>query len=591
MISENMKNIKISIPKGVAYINWFGKKPIATVSFYPAQLVEKTEESNDIKDLEFSTLEQDWHNLLFHGDNKEVLSTLLTTGFRGKIDLIYIDPPFDSGADYIRKIELRGVKANIIGQEQSVFEQVQYQDIWKNDSYLQFMYERLILMRELLSEQGSIYLHCDWHKSHHLRFLLDEVFGSDNFVNEVIWSYKRWTAPSKNFQSMHDNIFWYAKNKQDRIYNVVYIEPANQLKNRKENYQLDEDNKMFRWQSANGERYKIYRDERGVEANDVWDISFVHPSGGERLNYPTQKPETLLERIIKASSNSDSIVLDCFMGSGTMQSVAQKLGRRWIGVDCNKGAIQTTIKRLQKTINEQKSNLLENNKNQYKILHYRVNNYDFRTIQDVTEIIFKKYGLEKANDPFFTAKQGEKFVKILELHRPLVPLDIQLVIDELFKKDSEKECILICNGIQDCEKIKEIITYYHKITPNMNKIEIKDIQEDGIVEGKEPEYEIEFTRDKNQVTIEIKYYISHRISERLVNNKTIFDLDIKDFRAYIDYVLIDTDYNGEIFTTCFSDIPKSKKYLITGKYSVQSKGIIAVKIVSMLGEESIILKT
>ena len=180
---------------------------------------------------------------------------------------------------------------------------------------------------------------------------------------------------------------------------------------------------------------------------DVWECPIINSQVLERLNYPIQKPEALLERIIKASSNSDSIVLDCFMGSGTTQAVAQKLGRRWIGVDCNKGAIQTTIKRLQKIIHEQKSNLLENNKNQYKILHYQVNNYDFRIIQDATEIIFKKYGLQKSNDSFFTAKRGEEFVKIIELHRPLVPLDIQLVIDELFKKDSEERCILIFNGI------------------------------------------------------------------------------------------------------------------------------------------------
>lgn len=575
-----MKDVKISVPKGRAYINWFGKKPIDTALFYPAQLVEKTVASSEIKDLEFSKLEQNWHNLLFHGDNKEVLSTLLTSGFRGKIDLIYIDPPFDSGADYVRKIELRGIKTSINGQEQSVFEQVQYEDIWKNDSYLQFMYERLILMRELLSEQGSIYLHCDWHKSHHLRFLLDEVFGAVNFVNEVIWWYKDASGITrKGFKSKHDNIYIYCKSDE-------YIFNSDSVR--------DEYSETTKKQAQNkttsfGRIVKI--NPLGKYPVDVWECPIINSQALERLNYPTQKPEALLERIIKASSNSDSIVLDCFMGSGTTQSVAQKLGRRWIGVDCNKGAIQTTIKRLQKIIYEQKSNLLENNKNQYKILYYQVNNYDFRIIQDATEIIFKKYGLQKSNDSFFTAKQGEKFVKIIELHRPLVPLDIQLVIDELFKKDSEESCILIFNGIQDDAKIAEILKNYHKTMPNMNKIELWDIQKDGIVEGKEPEYEIEIIKDKQQVNIEIKNYISYRISERLSSSKTIFNLDVKDFRAYIDYVLIDTNYNGEIFSTCFSDIPKSKKDFIRGDYCVEAQGIVAVKIVSMLGEESIILQT
>lgn len=582
-----MKDIKISVPKGRAYINWFGKKPIDTVSFYPAQLVEKTQESDDIKDLEFSTLEKNWHNLLFHGDNKEVLSTLLTTGFRGKIDLIYIDPPFDSGANYVRKIELRGIKANIIGQEESIFEQAQYNDIWKNDSYLQFMYERLILMRELLSEQGSIYLHCDWHKSHHLRFLLDEVFGSDNFINQIIWKYSTSGQYPKYFAKNYDSILRYTKNNEQYIFvQEKYFDEYDFFLKSKQGSQIIEEN---------NEKYYLYNREKRPfkkQIGEVWiDIDKIKRDGIEIIGYPTQKPEALLERIIKASSNSDSIVLDCFMGSGTTQAVAQKLGRRWIGVDCNKGAIQTTIKRLQKIIHEQKSNLLENNKNQYKILHYQVNNYDFRIIQDATEIIFKKYGLQKSNDSFFTAKRGEEFVKIIELHRPLVPLDIQLVIDELFKKDSEERCILIFNGIQDDAKIAEVLRNYHKTMPSMNKIELWDIQKDEIFEYKEPDCEVEFRGYQNQVTIKIKSYISDQIIQRLNVDKTIFDLDIKDFRACIDYVLIDTNYNGEIFSTCFSDVPKNKKDFIRGEYSVESQGIVAVKIVSMLGEESVILQS
>ncbi|WPY01757.1 Restriction endonuclease subunit M (plasmid) [Candidatus Trichorickettsia mobilis] len=584
-----MKDIKISVPKGRAYINWFGKKPIDTASFYPAQLVEKTQESDDIKDLEFSKLEKNWHNLLFHGDNKEVLSTLLTTGFRGKIDLIYIDPPFDSGANYVRKIELRGIKANIIGQEESIFEQAQYNDIWKNDSYLQFMYERLILMRELLSEQGSIYLHCDWHKSHHLRFLLDEVFGSDNFVNEVIWHYRSGGASKvSSLARKHDNILHYRKSDEFYI-NIL-----------KERQYLDK-SFMDSKQDKEGRYYvdTILRDVFSDIINIVDCDNIIHQYNtrpvlnvsAERLAYPTQKPEGLISLLIELATSPDSIVLDCFMGSGTTQAVAQKLGRRWIGVDCNKGAIQTTIKRLQKIIHEQKSNLLENNKNQYKILHYQVNNYDFRIIQDATEIIFKKYGLQKSNDSFFIAKRGEEFVKIIELHRPLVLLDIQLVIDELFKKDSEERCILIFNGIQDDAKITEVLKNYHKTMPSMSKIELWDIQKDEIFEYKEPDCEVEFKGDKNQVRIKIKSYISDKIIQRLNVDKTIFDLDIKDFRACIDYVLIDTNYNGEIFSTCFSDVPKNKKDFIRGEYSVESQGIVAVKIVSMLGEESIILQT
>jgi len=187
MKKDNTITQKVAKVKGRAMIHWVGKKPLEVVQSYPAQLCESFGTTKPIETPIFDALDKNWSNLLFHGDNKEILSTLLVNGFRGKIDLIYIDPPFDSGADYVRKMELRGTNKKIGGEDQNIIEQTQYTDIWANDNYLQFMYERLILLRELLSEKGSIYLHCDWHKSHHLRFLLDEVFGDENFQNEIIW--------------------------------------------------------------------------------------------------------------------------------------------------------------------------------------------------------------------------------------------------------------------------------------------------------------------------------------------------------------------------------------------------------------------
>ncbi|MCE2687833.1 MAG: site-specific DNA-methyltransferase [Rickettsiales bacterium] len=253
-MSEAKKELKVQAPKGRAYINWFGKKAPDTIDYYPAQLLEKTEGSEDIKEPKFESLAKNWHNLIFHGDNKECLSNLLTNGFRGKVDLIYIDPPFDSGADYLRKIELRGTKTKLEGEENSLYEQVQYNDIWKNDSYLQFMYERLILLRELLSDEGSIYLHCDWHKSHHLRFLLDEVFGEDNFVNEVVWGYHAGTSPNKGLAKKHDNIFAYSKT-SDFIFNQWRQEISDE---RKKDYKFDDgDGRLYRY-GGNDDNTKYY---------------------------------------------------------------------------------------------------------------------------------------------------------------------------------------------------------------------------------------------------------------------------------------------------------------------------------------------
>ena len=582
------KEVKVQAPKGRAYINWFGKKAPDTIQYYPAQLVEKTTGSDDIKDPKFETLEKNWHSLIFHGDNKECLSTLLTNGFRGKVDLIYIDPPFDSGADYVRKVELRGTKTKLEGEEQSLYEQVQYNDIWKNDSYLQFMHERLVLLRELLSDEGSIYLHCDWHKSHHLRFLLDEVFGEENFVNEVVWCYRSGGASKENsLARKHDVIIHYKKTDSFKI------------KTFKERQFL---NKPF-MDSRQDEKGRYYVD---TILRDIFIdiINVVNENGeireyntravlnlsSEREDYPTQKPEGLLELLIDLTTQKNSIVLDCFMGSGTTQAVAEKLGQRWIGIDCNKGSIQTVIKRLQKITNEDKKDFSNQEKTSSKILHYKVNNYDFRKISEMTDIIAMKYGLEKSNDEYFNFKKGEKFVKVIDLHRPLTPLDVSQIIDKGLERESDEAVLVYCSGTQDDLKITEIVNQHNKIRAGMNKVIITDIQKDGIIEFKPAEFEIDIKKNNNTAEIEIKNYASHQILQKLNLDKTLFDTEITDWRSQIDYILIDTNYNGKIFTTHFSDIPKRKKDLINGRYILEAKGQIAVKIVDMLGEESLFVE-
>jgi len=289
-------------------------------------------------------------NRLIYGDNLLAMAALLagdddTPSYRGKVDLIYIDPPFDSKADYRTKITLPG---GDLEQKPTVLEQFAYSDTWQDGtaSYLRMIVPRLVLMRELLSDAGSMYVHIDWHVGHYVKVIMDEIFGKDNFVNEIIWHYRRWTAPANNYQRLHDTLFWYAKNKEDRVYNTVWVTPANEEKGRNESYERDENGKLFRWQSLRGERYKIYRDDRGVHAGDVWDIAFIHPSAKERTAYGTQKPEALLNRIIEAHTNKDALVADFFSGSGTTAAVAEKLGRRWIATDLGKPACMITRKRL-----------------------------------------------------------------------------------------------------------------------------------------------------------------------------------------------------------------------------------------------------
>ena len=528
-------------------LHWVGKRPIDTISNYPAQLVDTYNVENPEKEPSYDKFKEG-PNLLFHGDNKEILSTLLVQGFRGKIDLIYIDPPFDSGADYVRTVKLRGESKDLESEGHSIIEQAQYTDIWANDNYLQFMYERLILMRELLSEKGGIYLHCDWHKSHLLRLLLDEVFGEGNFVNEIIWKYNWASTVKKKFSQKHDTIFWYAKSAENWIFNLDEMrEPytEEQLKGYKE----DEDG----YYTLDSSGKKWYAHPKGQLPSDLFEIGIISRSAKEREKFPTQKPEALIKRIIEASSNEDSIVLDCFVGSGTTAAVAEKLGRRWIAADINKGAIQTTIKRLQKLPDMQRG-----------IVHYRVNNYDASTDLERRDIVIKKYGVQTdRQEAFFDGTLDGTLVKIIDLTKPLTPLDIQTIKDELENRPDESRNITVfCYGINSNiqAELKE-----ENRRRAVNKIFVRDIGSEGITTFEPASAEVNFEREGDSVKITIAEYISPTILARMDIDRTIFDEQIDDFRAQIDCVLIDTDYTGEHFDIAVSDVPEKKDDFVEGR--------------------------
>lgn len=317
--------------KGFPELRWTGKRPYRSSQYYPAQLRESYGDAQD-----------GWINKIFWGDNLQVMSHLLKE-FRGKIDLIYIDPPFDSKADYKKKIDVRGVgKAT---SDATSFEEKQYGDIWTNDEYLQFMFERLIIMRDLLSDKGTIYLHCDWHRSHQLKLIMDEVFGVNHFRNEIIWSYSTLGRPNDRFAQKHDTIFAYGKTEQT-FFNVEEAKvPYTEEYIRSHFRDVDDEGRQCRKRFDAG-KWRTYYPDSGMIPNDVWDIPYENSMSKNRLDYPTQKPEALLERLIKSATVKGDLVFDCFMGSGTTQAVAMKLGRRFIGADINLGAIQTTTKRL-----------------------------------------------------------------------------------------------------------------------------------------------------------------------------------------------------------------------------------------------------
>ncbi|MEI7489241.1 MAG: site-specific DNA-methyltransferase [Chryseobacterium sp.] len=364
---------------------WNGKSNDICNIVLPFQTIEQVDEPRaekemqmlgDLFDANTGRQIKGWNNKLIWGDNKLVLSSLKNGVMReeiekqGGIKLIYIDPPFDVGADFSMNIE---IGEDTLTKQSSVLEEIAYRDTWGKgaDSFISMIYERLSLMKDLLADDGSIYVHCDWRVNSYMRLVLDEVFGNTHFLNHIIWKrqtssgYKGKNAMGKN----HDDIFAYKKsasftyNTQFVPYSEEYVEqrfchkePNGRrfkdafLGNATPNStveRLKTENKIY-YTNTGGMRLKIYLDEvEGIPLDDIWtDINFINSMSGERLDYPTQKPETLLERIIKASSNEGDIVADFFAGSGTTLAVAEKLNRKWIGSDLGKFSIHTTRKRM-----------------------------------------------------------------------------------------------------------------------------------------------------------------------------------------------------------------------------------------------------
>jgi len=269
-------------------------------------------------------------NRIYLGDNIRVMSSLLEE-FHGKIDLIYMDPPFNSGINY-----------------------KQFSDVWKNTEYLQFIYDRLALMHELLADTGSIYLHCDWHVSHQVRLLMDEVFGPENFRNEIAWCYLVNKGHFKNkFPPRHDTILFYAKTKGNYFNaEAVRMAPSAATIKRWGAYADAGGEVPFNkltpgMKKVAGKGEKPYMVRGGIQVDWIHSIPGIHSgNSNENTGYPTQKPEKLIEILIKASSKPADLVLDCFVGSGTSAAAAMKLGRRFIGVDSNPGAISTVVTRI-----------------------------------------------------------------------------------------------------------------------------------------------------------------------------------------------------------------------------------------------------
>ncbi len=333
-------------------LNWRGKREIRkevskNLKSHPFRAIE-TCNYNQEQQKRVGVIEN-WENLLICGDNLSIMASLLSE-FSGKINLIYIDPPFATGGDFNFKIYIGDDSTS--NQSKRWINKKSYSDTWKEglDSYLNFIFERLLLMKELLAKNGSIYVHLDWHVSHYIKIIMDEIFGSETFRNEIIWAYPAASVRTRRFYiRSFDVILFYSKS-NDYIFNddpEIYMEYSDRVKNA-----LKKDDKgiyYYRGGSHNGKKLsrKVYVTQKGIFPRDVWsDIPYIRANTIEYQGFSTQKPEHLLKRIMLASTNKNDLVADFFCGSGTSLIITKKLKRRWIGCDSNKHAIHIIRKRL-----------------------------------------------------------------------------------------------------------------------------------------------------------------------------------------------------------------------------------------------------
>ena len=552
--------------KGYPELRWTGKRPYESTQYYPAQLRERYgEETNG------------WINKIFWGDNLQVMSHLLKE-YRGKIDLIYIDPPFDSKADYKKKIKMKNTGTAL--SDTSTFEEKKYGDIWTNDEYLQFMYERFILIRELLSERGSLYVHCDWHKVHHLRMVLDEVFGPSNFRNEVIWWYLWGGRGKTQWNSKHDNILFYSKS-DNWTFNYMDVLDEHTLMTEGSKNRLNYAGAMVTTKSENSE---IPQDK--VLPSDTWYIATINAMAKEKENYPTQKPEELLSKIILASSNPGDIVFDCFMGSGTTQAVAMKLGRKFIGADINLGSIQTTTKRLINVANELNESLQDNEK-YIGFEVYNVNNYDFfRNPVEARDLIIQ--ALEIQPFPQSDVWDGEldgRMVKIMPVNRIATKADLEELKANLPYKTYEKRKAE--NPTQPVEKIT-IVCMGHEpdlkasleqeLSEYKLDIEIVDILRDKKDLQLKREAEAEIVKEGSKLVIRSFYPMN--LMQKLSLQKEY----VEDWRQLVESIMIDWNYDGVVMQPTITDVP-DKKEIVSGIYDIpEDAGTIRVKITDLLSE-------
>jgi len=520
----------------------------------------------------------EWMNRLIYGDNLLAMQALLAgdaqTGLpslRGKVDLIYIDPPFDSKADYRTKISLLGTD---IQQKPTVIEQFAYADTWEQGtiSYLKMLYPRLLLMKELLSERGSIYVHIDWHIGHYVKILLDDIFGKDNFVNEIIWCYSGPSLAKSNYQRKHDALYYYAFNNKSYIFNADDIRiPYDEATLKRRQYSESKAGGIA-FAGKNIDEY-----EKGRVPSDWW--TDIHSGGqmsrNEIVGYATQKPEKLLERIIKASSNEGDLVCDFFGGSGTTAAVAERLGRRWITCDIGKPASLVMRKRF---IDQEVKPFLYQSIGDYQKEAFR-NNKRYKHVGDLSQVVLGLYGAlpftpEQTNDRNFGYIKGTRTLVMVDSpNRLTTAATIRRAVEakaSLLGGDWEKVVVLgwnfafdISSAIQKYQESKvEVLVIPPDLLDKLAKKGYKKLIDDKSVRFSSLQYlvakplVVKQQGEQDEIDVELENYVLLSPDNIPLDDKDKEKLQQvleRDPLSLIEYWSIDPDYDGVTFRSTWQD--------------------------------------
>lgn len=623
-----MKNLNIKEPK----LDWIGKynengdfNTFKKINL-PFQIIERINETQTSREakkqgiqkniFEFwdqnleESFEKGWKNKLIWGDNIYVISSLLEK-FNGKVKLIYIDPPFATGIDFSVTTKI-GEDNLQISKQNSVIEEKAYRDTWGSgiSSYLQMMYQRLILMRNLLHKNGTIYVHTDWHIGHYVKIIMDEIFGRNHFLNEIVWCYGSMQKSKRNWNRKHDTIFAYTKS-DDWTFNVMEVlEEYDKGYSSRFKYKDEKGYYMIRGKGGSNSpihsqgdltpeheknypewTYRQYK-KKGALPKDWWVIPFLNSNASERVDFSTQKPEELVEKIVKASSDPGDIVADFFCGSGTTLVVAEKLGRRWLGCDIGRFPIHLTRKRLMDINDCKPFEILNLGKYERQIWQ----NLNFKGKSDRTILfeyyafILKLYGAEPISG--FSYIHGKK--KKILIH--IGAVDTPVTIEEILGSISEANKIGLnqldilgwewemgLHEIIEKEAKRQGVRLKLRIIPN------EIMEEQAVMKGDIKFFELAYLKTKPIITSNT---VKIELTDFVIPNMDLISQEVREKIAnwsdYIDYWAIDFNFKNDTFINQFTSYRTKENRQIKlvsdlYKYKKPGKHQILVKVIDIFG--------